>query len=188
MQNALKTLGQSCKTNGSDTNIQVALSKSLCINNTPSQFFVQNSNQKILLSYGVKTKHNREKNATRTSLVLKTAESLSYNNHPIQFIPKERHLMQKKIPPIQLFCSHSPNSFTLHPFPSLLSSIQPHQAKKLIPRLLPLLNTPQHTTRNSARTRLLHAPHNHTQMTTLHDHRHTLGFQDLHYGVCDVLG
>lgn len=91
-----------------------------------------------------------------------------------------------------LHCTPLPPSSYHLPFVSsrvtILPSIQPHQTKELIPRLLPLLNTPQDTTRNSRRTRLLHAAHHHTKMTRLHNNGDTLRFEDFHDGVCDVLG
>lgn len=70
----------------------------------------------------------------------------------------------------------------------LLSPVHAYEAQKFISRLFLALEAAQDAARHSRAAGFLHASHHHAQMTRLHDHRHTLGLQDLKNGIGNLLG
>src|ERR1019366_7603989 len=62
----------------------------------------------------------------------------------------------------------------LQPHPSMV-----HQRQELIPRLLPLPESPQHRARHRPRVLLLHSPHHHAEVPRFADHSHSHRIDDL---------
>ena len=66
------------------------------------------------------------------------------------------------------------------------ASVQTHKTEELISSLLTLLDATQYATGNCRRGCLFNPPHYHAQVTRFHHDSDTLGFQDVHDGICYV--